>query len=707
MSAPPFRLASAPGGPRRRARWAWLLLLVLVAYGLALEVRLAEIPKWERPEFRVAGEYLAATHDSYAWLAGAGGLGDYVHYPFSRLTRALEQGFGARPGNVAFWAPAFFAALAAPVTLLWGWLLGGRTAGLAAGLLGAILPGFYIRTRLGYWDTDVFTLLGPLTTALCLAAVVREVRRPDPAPADALVPAVGALLAGLLCRVLDLPHQANVSLGLLTLALAVPLLLALARGPALARGLRLLAVFGLAAFPGWQQGASPWRAGLGLVLAILLVLLPRLRSAGAQRALRTPWPWLAALAVLVLAVQAQDSLLEFLRQGLGYLRPADNGAPADGPVWPGVTQSIREVLVMDIPDTLARLGGSAWAGGAGLACLPLLFVLRPEALLLLPTLGLGLCSLWLGNRFSMYGGPAVVLGLGVCLDLGLRRVWPLGRGRETAALALQCGLALTLVLPLAATYRELPVSPVLDQVHAEALVELGRQAPPGALVWTWWDYGYATQYYARRRTALDGGRHAGREVYPLALALTTPSARQAAQVLRLAASPEPPWTRGTGAQARDFLDRLTREDVAGPQTPPQYLVVAWEDLNLARWITFYGRWDLLAGQSRGGEIMRLRRDADIDPERGVVALRHSGEIVRLGSMEVFTGRDVLRRNYAHTEGTRLVLNAGRNEAFLLGEQVWRGMLLRLLLDDPGAPDIAPHFRLAVDRFPDARIYEVR
>lgn len=453
MSAPPFRLAPAPGGPRRRARWTWLLLLALVVYGLALEVRLAEVPKWERPEFRVAGEYLAATHDSYAWLAGAEGLGGYVEYPFSRLTRALEQGFGARPGNVAFWAPAFFAALAAPVTLLWGWLLGGRTAGLASGLLGAILPGFYIRTRLGYWDTDVFTLLGPLTTALCLALLLRRARDAEPA--------------------------------------------------------------------------------------------------------------------------SQESL------------------------------------------------------------------------------------------------------------------------------------ALALVPPLAATYRELPVSPVLDRVHAEALVELGRQAPPGALVWTWWDYGYATQYLARRPTPLDGGRHAGREVYPLALALTTPSARQAAQVLRLAASPEPPWSRGTGAQARDFLERLAREDVAAPRTPPQYLVVAWEDLNLARWITFYGQWDLLTGQSRGGEILRLRRDANIDAERGVVALRHSGEIVRLGGMEVFTGRDVLRRDYDRAERTRLVLNADRNEAFLLGGPVWRGMLLRLLLDDPWAPDIAPYFRLAVDRFPDARIYEIR
>jgi dolichyl-diphosphooligosaccharide--protein glycosyltransferase len=686
---------NAPGAAHGRTRWLWPVLLCLLAYGLALEARLAELPKWQSAEFQAAGEYLAATHDSYAWLAGAQGLGDYAAFPFARLTRTLEEITGARPGNLALWAPAFFAALVAPATLLWGLLLGGRTAGLAAGLTGAILPGFFIRTRMGYWDTDVFTLLGPLVAALCLAAL----------PGQA--PAWTGLAAGLLCRFLNLPHHANVSLGFLTLALAVSLLLCRTSGPALARGLRLYLVFGLAAFPGWQDGAPPWQPGLGLVLAAGLALPPRLRLRGAQRVLDRPSVWLAALALLLLAVQAQDSLLELLRQAGDYLRPASDGGAPGGPLWPGVTQSIREVLVIDIPDTLARLGGTAWAGGAGLACLPLLFALRPRALLLLPTLGLGLASLWLGNRFSMYGGPAVVLGLGVCLDLALRRLWT-GRGREIAALAAQCGLALALILPLAGLYRELPVNPVLDQAHAEALLDLRRQAPPGSLVWTWWDYGYAAQYFAQIRTAVDGGRHQGRDLYPLALALTTQSARQAAQVLRLAAAdPEARWSRGDAAQAQKFLARLKERDLDLPPGPPLYLVVAWDDLNLARWITFYGQWNLAAGASSGGEILRLRSDADIDMERGVVALRHSGEAVRLAGMEFFTGRDVLRRSYDRGDGPRLALNVGRNEAYLLGAPVRRSMLARLLLDDPAEPDLAAAFRLVVDRSPDVRIYAIR
>lgn len=701
--------------PSPRTDWAWLLLLTVLTYAFACAVRLADAPAWRHPSLIVGGEYIAATHDAYAWLAGALGVGDFTGYAFTGLTRFLLRITGAEPGNLAFWGPAFLGALAAPVTLFWGWFLGGRTAGLTAGLLGAILPGFFVRTRLGYWDTDLFTLFGSLLAALFLACLVglRTGRFGNPAERSRPVSPLWALAAGVVARLAALPHSDIFRLDILSFALAVPLLLLLARGRERREGLRDLTVFGLAAFAGWRQGDPSWQYAVGLGAAAFLAFAERLPSPAARRLAENAWTWGASLLLLGLGIHILDPAWTLLEKAGVYLQPVAENArtAAGGPLWPGITQSIREARVVPLDDLLTRLSGSLWASCLGLLGFAVVLTLRPEAVLLLPMLGLGLSSIWLGNRFGMFAGPAVMLGLGVSLDFLLRRVL---RGRRLEAFLALVGqglLAAVLALPLGDMYRGLPATPVLDRVHAETLQDLGLMAPPDARIWTWWDFGYATQYFARRMTPTDGGRHAGRDIFPLALALTTPDARQAAAMIRFAAShgfdPASEWDRLPAAEVQagiQGLDRIAPGPWAGPR---QYLVVTWENLELAGWITFYGCWDVTRGQGQGMRAKRLAENFRLDRDNGTLNPENASFPIALGGLDVLSADGSERKDYGREKAPRLLINPDRRDAFLVDAALARSMLVRLLLDDPATPDLAASFHLVLDAFPHVRVYEVR
>lgn len=704
--------------PDLRADWKWLLLLAVMVYAFAFSVRMLDFGHWQHPGLTVQGEYIAATHDSYSWMAGAEGVGDYVQYPFSKLTGFLGRISGSPLGDVAFWAPAFLASLVAPVTLLWGWLLAGRTAGLAAGLLGAILPGFYVRSRLGYWDTDVFTLLMPLLAAFLLTVLVRprlgrdagEREGPDEARRLRSWPWL-ALVFGVVARSGGLWHADILNVVLLSYALAVFLVLVLG-GRQRAAGLFDLLVFGMAAFEPW----GPWQPYAhmlaGIAVAAALAAVPGLPGPH-RRLLDNRWIVLGLLAALLLVVGFEAFPDLFSKLALYLMPSAESGAVSakiQSPVYPAIIQSIRETRLLDLADYLGRAGGAVWASVIGLLGFAFLLVVRPEAATLLPLVGIGLLGLKLGARFAMFGGPCLMLGLGCCLDFLVRRLAPEGVKGSVVALAGQAVLALALVWPLSAIYKEMPPTPVLDMVHAESLLALRTEAPSDAEVWTWWDYGYAAQYYAKRMTPADGGKHAGRDVYPLALALTTDSCRQAAQIIKYSAAqhydPAAKWDTMPATAVRDLVGNMRQADLKLPDTPPQYLVVTWENLNLAYWITYFGSWDLVDGTSSGVQTIRPH-SFEVDTRNGGIAMRQTGQVVALSSLDVVSTKGHRHEDFAGNVGPHLVINPDRADAYLLDDRAYNSMMVRLLISDPQSPEVAPYFKLVVDHFPHVRIYRVQ
>lgn len=141
--------------------WRRGLLLGLLTLALAFALRMVEWPCWQNPEYRLGSQWLLATHDAYHWVAGAEGFGLAVGHPMAEMLRIISAALHTYPAAVAFWFPAVLASLVAGIVFAWVWALGSMEAGVAAGLLTSLAPGFLARTLLGYYDTDLVTLFFP------------------------------------------------------------------------------------------------------------------------------------------------------------------------------------------------------------------------------------------------------------------------------------------------------------------------------------------------------------------------------------------------------------------------------------------------------------------------------------------------------------------------------------------------------------------
>jgi len=711
---------------------AWLrpLLLALVVYAATLAVRLGDLPKWDYDALRVDNEYIMATHDAYAWLAGAYGVGTGTGTPLARMARAYADLTGRPAGEFAFFAPAFGSSLVAVAVLLWAWTLGGLEAGLGAGFMAALAPGFYFRTRLGYYDTDIATLLFPVLQSWMVAHwLAPHLRRPldllrgrpdahagdEPAPASLAWP----LAAGLLVRLGGADwhsHLPDFNLGVACLALVLVLVLGRPGArPRLAWGLVLLGLAGFHADLG---------LGLAMALAAFLHFAPR-RAAPALRRLGPPL--VAAALVLGMAAANHGVAGKALEKFRVYSKPTveaveganQSGSPAapaqapdasrtEPPVYPGITQSVVEAQNVSTPEVLSQILARPWLARAGMAGFLLVLFFRPVAAFLAPLLGLALLGSVLGARMTMFGGPAAALGVFLPVAWGVKRLTA-GRawGPWAGALA-SAVLAAVLVGPLAADYGNLAPTPILNKPHAVALKALAKAAPEGSRIWTWWDWGYASQYYARRMSFADGARHSGEYLYPLAVALTTASPLQASQVIAFSAlwgyAPWTEWNKRSGQEVNGFMGFIAHNRFAERPKEKQYLVAAWENLRLIPWISYYGTWNAATGQGVHGVSQSLDPNFQVDDAKGILTMSGGGT-VPLASADLLTAQGRTNEKFSAPRGAHLVVNRVAGQAFIMDDLAYNSMMVQMLISPPNNPFFQGAFRLVYDGFPMVRIYE--
>jgi len=722
--------------PDLAADWKWLLAVAALGYCCALGLRVMDAGQWLAPALMAGDQVIMSTHDAYGWLAGAKGVNGYAQYGMSWLARVLAALFGAPLWKVGFWVPAFLGSVTAVAAALWGWLLAGRRGAIAAACLGAVSPGFFFRSRLGYYDSDAFTLLMPLLLGFFLAHLLSycctrawlptEAERTE---GDADLPAWLPWLAlgyGLVARVAHFAHDDIQPLGVVLLWMALALAAVTARRGMRLKALQLLLVYAVAGYGGYRLfGIAVFTNFLlplnvaGIAAAAALAFLFQRRPRRLGHVLANPWVWLAALLAAAVLCDLFTPFGPFWGKAMSYFKPVveagGNAGQSTAPVYPGITQSIREAKnVADWATFFAGMSMSPWVGAASLLGVLALLALRPAMILMLPLLGIGAASLLMGVRFAMFGGPAFALGLGVGAHwLAKALLRHTGAGTRAFVL-LQCAIAVAGLLTYAHIFNSFAPTPVLEPKHALALMRLKTIAPKDAEVWTWWDFGYATQYYAERMTPTDGGKHAGRDIFPTALALTTPSFRQAAQVILLSAGvggePYRRWDRMAAKDVRLELESLAAADVAMKRPPTQYLVVCWENMPLLYWLSFYGTWDVAAGAGVHAKVQEVSQAFKVDSTRGVMVMggpRGASAPVLLSSLDRLTPEGTRRLTFpGNPGGPHLVINDIARQVFLMDDLAYDSVGVQLLVGDPARPELTRYFKLVHEGFPLVRIYEV-
>lgn len=695
---------------------------ICIAFAAGFGVRAMDASAWAKAEYRLDDSPILATHDAYAWLAGARGVGVGKDSAMADLVRGVSAVTGTSMENVAFWMPAVSAGLLGVVLVLFALALGAPEAGLTAGVLASFGPALYLRTRLGYYDTDIVTLLFPMLNALLFTAwlspwLLRPVdvfrrKSEDAAPDDGSRPHIGWPFAiGVSAVLCGGQWHLNI-LDYYAISFVIVLFLVLVFGQRRARGHLLLGlcVYALAAFNGW------WGLGGAAIVVMCIIVSPRLETRLAHR--------LVPLIIAIVVLMAVSPVVRGLGQSAIYKAKLYTKAsvvdvfdvtPKEGsgaehlipPAYPSVTQSIIEATNVDLSDMLMRLGGLGWYSVAGLLGFVCLLYVRPTAWLLLPLVGLSFLSVKFGSRFAMFGGAVVALGFAV--SLGLLVTWLLrGRPDKRAISCLVVTLAGALVVAAVVPgYLRMPVTPVISSAHAKALRKLETIAPKDATVWTWWDYGYATMYYSGLMSFADGGRHSGRYLYPLARVLATPWAMQAAQVTRYAAlygnEPWKKWDDMDAEHVRHLMGHLGSPEAVPTVSHKRYLVVTWENIPLASWIIYYGTWDPVEKKGVHGQSFRLRGEFQMDFDTG--RLVKDGKEVRLATVDELSVDGRFSRVYPGGKG-HLVLNHETGDAFVMDEGTYLSMMVQLLLIPPRSAQLDGMFRLVYEDFPNVRIYEV-
>lgn len=731
--------------------WRWVALMSLVVYGVVLAIRLSFALRWSDPALWVEGERILTTHDAYFWLAKAKGVGLLTGYPLAQLAALIHDTFGIEYGTIGFWMPAFAASLVAIVCVWWGWLLGGRNGGLLAGLMGALTPGFYARSTLGYFDTDMFTLLGPMLVSFVLAYWLSLHIRRGWFSCDNETPSVSLWVAfglGLVVRLFGIPHVDMIKFNVLMVLMAIVVLVILGRPGKRITGLYGLCIIILAAFPGtmsYQLGLWPldkliyslgsvpeWVVALiGIAIAVGFTWVLSISNKLMHSIMCKPLVCAGFIVGVILSTGiALYPVAGSIKQFMIYFSQGDGAtivvnSTVRGATFPNVVQSIIEAQLVPLSDVLQRAVFATWLAPVALISMIGVMIFRPVSIMLLPMVILHMASVKMGFRFTLFGGAAlcVFMGVGIywCLDYFVSRyhLKPVFNLLGQSALA-GCVIAMAYM-----HYLSFPPTPVITKAHAEALIELGDEAASDSRVWTWWDWGYASQYFTGLGTVCDGGFHKGKDVYPLAFVLTTTSLEKANRMVVysgkfdndpsgwLGLAPARKWNRlPRKGMMQTIADEYMKSDL--PKVPSQYLTITWQDLTLAKWISYYGNWNLETGATKqssldvfnGPEIGINFRDGMIQNTKGQTGLVKSIALLQDGKVKA-------RSYYKNSMSKRLMpklhhllVNFDISQSILMDELAYESVMTRLFVGDPDDPDIASRFKLVVDKLPYVRIYEV-
>lgn len=682
-----------------------LLAVCALAFLTSAGLRLLEARRWDPSRQRVDEEYLLATHDAYAWLAGAERKNLHAaESPMSAMLAGLAGATGLSVANLAYWLPPALAALSAIPIALWAAQLDAAPlASLAAGMLASLAPAYFSRTRLGYFDTDWALLFFPLLISWLLASALQPLlRRKEPELLESASNKSLRRWAILLLLIpLSLPWHGYVR----TYVLAVLWL-----------SLGLLAAFGERTSR-WQflvpLTAVTLATGLGWIgswAGVVLLLLHDRRQMGRLGTVRGRWSALAlllSLLILFTGWQFQDFLLARLS---GYLGMAGDGT--SGLSFPDFGISIREVQRIGATDALQGAGFAWWLGGLGLIGFLYLLIRFPVVGLLAPLLALGLLSPRIGIRFAMFASPAVVLGLIVPLDRLAPDPVPIPGDRTIALGPIYLGALLLSLAAIQRSYTRLPIETVLTRPHAATLRELETLADPAGVVWTWWDYGYASQYYSGLATFADGGRNTGEYLFTLGTVLGSDRMEASADLIAYAAAHEHrPWRQWAGwgpARTQTWFDHLGVSVAPVRETEaPQYLVIPWEGISFLPWIQYYGSWDFMDEEGRASTVLPVPQPLELDLASGRF-LSRTGQSYELVTADLLDSGGAQHYEYpGDPAGFHLLVNMQGGAVYLLDDRAYRSNLVQLMLLPPSSFASSGPFRLLIDNNPHARVFQLR
>jgi hypothetical protein len=311
-----------------------------------------------------------------------------------------------------------------------------------------------------------------------------------------------------------------------------------------------------------------------------------------------------------------DTIHELIKQFLYISKDASGD-------FPNIGVTISEQSIPPVATIIDYTTGSVPSFIFACAGLAYLFFKKfKESLFIGSLIILSVLAFTYANRFIIFLVPLLGLGTGYLLG----ELWKLKKRF----------LPILILCPLFFVYCAWPLYyenatnsqlPKLTSATVAGMDAAMHKTPKDAVIWAWWDNGYALTYFARRATINDGSLHSGERTYFNALPLTFTSFRLSANFMQFYVNRGKlgfnQFHKATGknknaamelvkkilsagpTDARQIIDELnlkktslcttTDEWVAffyPPQQRPVYLFLDMLLPRIAYWWYWFGTWDL-------------------------------------------------------------------------------------------------------------------
>lgn len=444
-------------------------------------------------QFSFDGELIMTTNDAFANAEGARDMiagfhqpGDLSPYGASIPTTAflLSKILPVSLNSITIYMSVFLAPLVAVPIILIAREYKILGAGIIAALLACVLPGYYIRTLGGYFDSDMLNIV---LAMLAIWALIRLTQ--NGSQQNLILPAIFMALY-------DWWYPSSYSLNLaITIMFLFYALIFDRRNEINYKAVILMAVTVINFDVYYKDIIVNYILLLKIILIVsLYYLMVKIPSSQSKKIL---WILGALIIALYIAFGGLHPVFIHIEAYIGK----DVGQAFGTFNFYGVRKTVNEVANADFMKFVHYCSGNIFIFICAMAGLAFMFIKFRSFILSLPMIALGFLALFGGVRFAMYMTPMIAFGFAYFVYFTLNyfeiRAWL----KNSMLIVLTC-LALLPSLDYIYKFR---VAPVLMKDAVAPLAELKNKADREDYVLSWWDYGYLIRYYSDVKVVADPG----------------------------------------------------------------------------------------------------------------------------------------------------------------------------------------------------------
>ncbi len=476
-----------------------IIFLMIIAYVFSVAVRFVWIYQFHGYEpFIFHGQFMINTNDGYYFAQGANNLltdpnntwyGSPIHRALSQLTYLFTKFSPFSLDTVLFYMPMFISSFIVVPVILISLFFKRLEVGFIAALLSSIAWSYYNRTMVGYYDTDMLTVVLP---SLILYSIIGA----NQTKKDKYL-----LLTAIFVATYGWWYHASFSLDFAFFGLFF----------------LYTTVFDRKNIYNFKLLAIMLTAMIMIDVYIKILIIAILYRLFINQKYNKFVYYIFGLSIVAMfatggfaPIISELSIYVFRSHLVNISKGLDLH-------FFTVMQTIRESSSISFTLFADRISGSiATFIISVIGYLWLSYRFR-FMLFALPMVGLGFIAMHSGLRFTIYAIVPLALGIAFLIS-------EIAKKMPTYFLQysiLTIGTILILI-PNLLHVEQYKAPTVFTKKEVQILTHLRAVSNPKEYVVSWWDYGYPLRYYTHLRTIIDGGAHGGSEDYTVSYILTHP-----------------------------------------------------------------------------------------------------------------------------------------------------------------------------------------